>query len=56
MLMGVLIDRYSLSTAFLALSLIGAIAIIIVAVNYRLDRKMFPKLYERELRGIEKTA
>ncbi len=55
-LMGLLIDRYSFSTAFLGLGVVGIMAILVVAVNYRLDKRMFPKLYVSFSESAEKTA
>ena len=44
--MGQLIDRFSFSAAFSFLSLVGLGGVLLVAYNYRLDQKVFPKLYQ----------
>lgn len=44
--MGQLIDRFSFSLAFSVLSLVGMATVVLVAYNYRLDQKIFPKLYQ----------
>lgn len=45
-IMGWLIESFSYATAFLVLGVVGLISAIVVAFNYKLDKKIFPKLYE----------
>ncbi len=49
-LMGWIIDTYSYSAAFITLACIGGVVALIVLYNYRLDKKAFPKLYEKQVR------
>lgn len=49
LLMGYLIDKASYNTAFIVLTFIGLIAAILSVFNYRLDKKLFPKLYEGKM-------
>jgi MFS family permease len=44
--MGFLIQRYSYATAFSFLSLVGIGTVLLVAYNYRVDQRIFPKLYQ----------
>lgn len=45
-LMGWLIDAYSYSVAFTVVTCVGAVIVIIIAYNYKLDKKIFPLLYK----------
>lgn len=47
--MGWLIDTFSYATAFASLGVIGLVIAIIVSYNYKLDKKIFPKLYENKV-------
>jgi|GEM_PF-141452 len=44
--MGALIERFSYGTAFAFLTAVGVGTVLLVAYNYRLDQKTFPKLYQ----------
>ncbi len=46
-IIGFLIDKFSYQLAFTTLGVVGIIAAIIVALNYKLDLKIFPKLYSK---------
>lgn len=52
-IMGWLIDTFSYATAFTVLGGIGVISATIVYFNYKLDKKIFPKLYEEKI-ALEK--
>ncbi len=43
--MGYIIDNTSYNTAFIVLAGIGIVATVLSAFNYKLDKKLFPKLY-----------
>nr|WP_284143006.1 MFS transporter [Caloranaerobacter azorensis] len=47
--MGWVIDTFSYTTAFTILAGIGIVSTIIAYLNYKLDKKIFPKLYEKKL-------
>jgi MFS family permease len=47
-IMGYLIDNMSYGAAFIALGIIGIIAAIVVGFNYKLDKSIFPKLYQSD--------
>ncbi|WP_275540618.1 MFS transporter [Vallitalea guaymasensis] len=47
-LMGWLIDAYSYSVAFTVVTCVGAVIVVIVAYNYKLDKKIFPLLYKED--------
>lgn len=49
LIMGVLIDKFSYSTAFTFLGILGVVVAIIAYFNYRLDKNMFPKLYDKKI-------
>lgn len=53
-IVGVLIDNYSYSAAFTFLCVLGIVSAIIIAFNYKLDKKTFPKLYDQE--SVDKAA
>jgi MFS family permease len=53
MVMGMMIERYSYGTAFAFLSVLGVFAVALVAYNYRVDQKIFPKLYQMPEEKIE---
>ncbi|MGO1370015.1 MAG: MFS transporter [Senegalia sp. (in: firmicutes)] len=44
--MGYLIDKFSYEAAFITLGIVGILASIVVGFNYKLDKSIFPKLYE----------
>lgn len=44
--MGTLIERYSYAPAFAFLSVVGIGVVLLVAYNYRVDQRIFPKLYQ----------
>ena len=44
-IVGKIIDLYSYNMAFIALIVVGIVAIIISLYNYRLDKKIFPRQY-----------
>lgn len=46
-IMGWLIDNFSYNFSFAILGIIGIVVSIIVFYNYKLDKKVFPKLYEK---------
>jgi len=46
--MGWLIDTFSYKTAFTVLGVVGIVISIIVSYNYKLDKQIFPKLYEKK--------
>lgn len=48
-LMGFLIEKAGYSTAFATLATIGVLASVLIAFNYFLDKKTFPKLYEKKV-------
>ncbi|SHH51925.1 Predicted arabinose efflux permease, MFS family [Caloranaerobacter azorensis DSM 13643] len=47
--MGWVIDTFSYTTAFTILAGIGIVSTIIAYLNYKLDKKIFPKLYEKKI-------
>lgn len=47
-IMGWLIDTFSYETAFTVLGAVGLVIAVIVSYNYRLDKKIFPKLYKNK--------
>ncbi|WP_035164017.1 MFS transporter [Caloranaerobacter azorensis] len=47
--MGWVVDTFSYTTAFTILAGIGIVSTIIAYLNYNLDKKIFPKLYEKKL-------
>lgn len=51
--MGYLIDNFSYEAAFITLGIIGILASVIVAFNYKLDKTIFPKLYEIKVNNIK---
>lgn len=46
-IIGFLIDVFSYQIAFIALGISGIVVAIIVAINYKFDQKIFPKLYAK---------
>jgi len=51
--MGYLIDNLSYNAAFIVLGIIGIIAAIVVGFNYKLDKSIFPKLYQNNSNKIK---
>lgn len=45
LVMGYLIDNFSYSIAFIVLVSLGVLTSIVVGLNYKLDKRLFPKLY-----------
>lgn len=47
-LIGWIINDFSYATAFTVIACVGAVALLIILLNYKLDRKTFPLLYEKK--------
>jgi len=45
LVMGFIIDNFSYAAAFTLLGIVGVISVVLVTYNYKLDKKIFPKLY-----------
>jgi len=45
LVMGFIIDNFSYAAAFTLLGIVGVVSVVLVTYNYKLDKKIFPKLY-----------
>ncbi|MDA3845631.1 MAG: MFS transporter [Vallitaleaceae bacterium] len=55
LVVGLLIDYESFSVAFGVLAIVGVIAVILMGINYGVDKKRFPRLYQVKRRLEEET-